>query len=190
MLRPFQQSFDVLTYAIDRLSKTRRKRGIPEHWATNETLAALELKTLPNLELPDPTCMALDSSGDKVLVGAKSGNAKVFSIGQQDALHTLGSSKGAVTAVTWAGTSCVVASSTGSIQIYNGEHEISSFSQHSDAITALAIHPSGSILASVGLDMSLVFYDLPNALPVAQISTSCGVSAQPRPRNLANPFQV
>ena len=186
----FWDVFFVPADAVSRLSKTRRKRDIPEDWATNDALRALEAEPLRSLELADPTCMALDKSGDKVLVGTKSGNAKVVSLSKEDAVRTLGSFKGAITAVLWCGTSCVLASSTGSLQVYDEEREIFSISQHSDAITALAIHPSGRILASVGLDMSLIFYDLSKAVPVAQVFTDCGSFCYPDAINLADEFQL
>jgi pre-mRNA-processing factor 19 len=52
--------------------------------------------------------------------------------------------------------------------------EVASFSSHAGGITALALHPSGEILASVGVDKSYVLYDLSSLKPMSQIFTNSG----------------
>ena len=57
------------------------------------------------------------------------------------------------------------------VKAFENGVEVSSFSGHAGAVTALALHPSGDILASVGVDKNYTFYDLTSSVQVLQIST-------------------
>lgn len=54
-----------------------------------------------------------------------------------------------------------------------GNDEIT-FTSHAGSANGLALHPSGDILASVGVDKSFVFYDLVGGSSVTQVYTDSG----------------
>ena len=118
--------------------------------------------------------MALDATGETVLLGGSEGLAGVYSIANKQIVQTLKSRSGAITDTLWAGTRAIIATSSGAVQIFENQSEISHFSSHAGEITALALHPSGDILASVGVDQSYVLYDLVSFSPATQIFTNSG----------------
>lgn len=157
-----------------RLSKTRRKRAVPEDWATAEII-----QTYVPIKKSEPLysgsqSLSLDTSGDLALVGGADGVAGVFSISQNTVVQALKGGKGAVTDTLWVGSRAVIATSAGVVKAFENGSEISSFSSHSGEVTALAVHPSGEILASVGVDKSYVFYDLEASVPATQVFTDSG----------------
>lgn len=82
-----------------------------------------------------------------------------------------------VTDTIWAGTRAVVATSSGNVKVYENGSDTFDFGGHAGEITALAVHPSGDILASVGLDKSYIFYDLTSHKQVLRVITdSCKLS--------------
>ena len=115
--------------------------------------------------------MSVDASGDLALLGGRDGTAGVFSISQNKLVQEfpVGSP---VTEALWAGSKAIVGTSSGVVKVFENGVEVSSFSGHAGAVTALALHPSGDILASVGVDKNYVFYDLTSFAQVLQISTN------------------
>ena len=81
-----------------------------------------------------------------------------------------------VTDGVWVGSTAAVATSAGTVKIFDSSAEVSSFSVHAGPVTALAVHPSGDILASVGMDKTYVFYDLSTSTKALQISTNSGMN--------------
>jgi pre-mRNA-processing factor 19 len=79
---------------------------------------------------------------------------------------------GAVTDTVWFGDTPVVSTSSGTVKVF-GESEVT-FKSHAGSINALALHPTGDILASVGVDKSFVFYDLLSGKAITQIYTDSG----------------
>lgn len=122
--------------------------------------------------------MALDASGDLILVGGVSGDAEVYSVSSSTLVKTLGGDGGTITDAIWSGARAIISSSTGSVRIYDDGPEITMFSRHAGEATALAIHPSGDILASVGVDKSVILYDLMRSSMAMQIFTDSGNSLQ------------
>ena len=162
---------------FSRLSKTRRKRAVPGDWATPEAVQSFTtLNTTQSLS-PESRAVALDPSGDLVLAGGSDGKANVFSIHQNKIVQELevGSR---VTDALWLGSRPALATSAGTVQIFENGVETSRFSGHAGEVTALALHPSGEILASTGIDKSYIFYDLTSSLQALQISTDCGNTKQ------------
>lgn len=98
--------------------------------------------------------------------------AGVYSIAENKEQQSL-QIDGVVTDAVWCGSQPVVSSSSGAVKVF-GQSEIT-FTSHAGAANAVAVHPSGEILASVGVDKSLVFYDLPGGKPVSQIYTTSGI---------------
>ena len=152
-----------------RLAKTRRKRTVPEDWATAEDIETFKAKKLSTL--PGARAIAIDKAGESVLFGGENGDAGIFSLANKNVSQPLKCS-GTVTDVQWIDSRAAVATSTGTIQIFDEGAEVSKFSRHAGEVTSMAVHPSGNIIASVGVDKSLVFYDLESSVVAAQTFTS------------------
>lgn len=106
--------------------------------------------------------------------------AGVFSISQQKMLHEHfeAASVGGVTESLWAGSLAVFATSSGVVKVFDNGSEVSNFHKHAGKVTALAVHPSKQILASVGVDKSYVLYDLTTSAPAMQIFTNSSENAR------------
>jgi pre-mRNA-processing factor 19 len=81
---------------------------------------------------------------------------------------------GPVTDATWAGDKAVVGSATGSVKVFENGSEVASFSVHAGEVTAVAVHATGDIVASVGVDKSYVIYDLATNTVASQIFSDAG----------------
>ena len=156
-----------------RLSKTRRKRAVPDDWATPNVISnftpTLESKPL----YTGARTVSVHANGHMALLGGSDGTAGVFSISQNhlDQELPIGSP---VTDTLWAGSKAIVGTSSGAVKAFENGVEVASFFGHAGAVTALALHPSGDILASVGVDKSYIFYDLTSSVQVLQIYTNSG----------------
>ncbi|KIW03850.1 uncharacterized protein PV09_05149 [Verruconis gallopava] len=158
------------------LMATRRKRPIPEGWATAETLEALEEKPHPDASLPGSRALAVDASGDLALFGGIDGVAVIYSISKQQTVQTIKVGSGAVTAAVWWDSRPVLALSTGTVKIFDNGTELGAFSVHAGPATDLSLHPSGDLLASVGSDKSYVIYDLTTMSQIARVFTNTELS--------------
>ncbi len=158
---------------ILRLSKTRRKRAVPEDWATSETVQSFSPLNRSKPLYAGARTVSLDPSGDLALLGGSDGNAGVFSISQSKMVQefSVGSS---VTDSLWAGNRTVTGTSAGTVKIFEDGKELASFSGHAGEVTGLALHASGDILASVGVDKSYILYDLISSAKSLQIFTNSG----------------
>lgn len=107
-------------------------------------------------------------------MGGRTGEARLVSTSKGKIGHEY-RIKGAVTDVALSGSKVALASSKGVICVYDEADLVSEFVQHAGKVSAIAIHPSGNILASVGEDKSIIFYDIPGAQVAAQIYTSSGM---------------
>lgn len=163
----------MLTWS-SRLSKTRRKRPVPETWVTPEILETFEPKPASQAIVQDPKSLSVDTTGDSIIVGGK-GSAVVYSMSQRSVVHTLDCGKSSVLASALAGERPVLGLSSGSVKIFDKATELASFSAHSGAVTALALHPCGDVLASVGVDKSFVIYDLQTMKQIKQQYTDSGM---------------
>jgi pre-mRNA-processing factor 19 len=79
-----------------------------------------------------------------------------------------------ITDVAWHEQHPVLATGSGAVKVFDRGTEIMSFKAHAGAATAVAMHPSGEILASVGVDKSYVLYDLVEAVVISQTFTDSG----------------
>lgn len=163
----------VLT-SSNRLSKTRRKRPVPEDWATAEAIGSFSTASTSKALDSDGQSLALDMTGDLALVGGADGTARVHSISHNQLISTLEGAKGAITDALWWGRRAVISTRSGQVMIFEDGSAIVTFTSHAGSATALALHPSGEILASVGVDKSYVFYDLANFTPITQIFMDSG----------------
>jgi len=157
-------------YIMSRLSKTRRKRPVPEDWASADAIQSFKpsAKSKPHHE--GPRNVALDADGDLALFGGDDGIADVFSISQNQVVQELAAGA-PVTVAMWARDTAILSTSAGTVKGYKGDSETLSFSEHRGEITGMALHPSGDILASVGSDKSYIFYDLSTSTKALQIYT-------------------
>lgn len=163
----------MLTRPI-RLSKTRRKRPVPDGWATIETVRTLSQAYTSMALHPGGRSLALDGSGDLVIVGGADGSAGIHSISQNKQVHTLEGAKGQITDTVWWGARAVVSTSSGQVMIFEEGSQMMAFDSHAGSAVAVALHPSDELLASVGEDRSFVFYDLSKHKAVMQIHTESG----------------
>lgn len=122
--------------------------------------------------------MAVDAAGEHALVGGADGIAGIYSLPDDKIVTVLKVGSGAITDAVWYGSQPIIATSSGTIKVFEDGNEVAAFKSHAGAVNALAMHPSGEILASVGTDKSFVFYDLLNKKTVTQVSTDSGLSPQ------------
>ena len=113
-------------------------------------------------------------SGDLALIGGVEGTAGVYSTSQKKLGHELKIGPDAVTDAVWAGSRAAFATSSGLVKLFENGTEVSTFSGHAGEVTALAVHPRGDILASVGVDKSYILYDLTTSLQATQVHTDSG----------------
>lgn len=113
-------------------------------------------------------------SGDLALIGGADGTAGVYSTSQKKLGHELKIGSDAVTCAVWAGNRAAFATSSGLVKIFENGTEVSSFSGHAGEVTALAVHPRGDILASVGVDKSYILYDLATSSQAIRVRTDSG----------------
>lgn len=168
-----------------RLSKTRRKRAVPDDWATPDAISSFAPLHVSKSLYTGARTISLDASGEMALLGGSDGIAGVFSISQNKLVQELAVGS-PVTDAIWAGSKAVVGTSAGMVKTFENGVEISSFSGHAGAVTALAVHPSGDILASVGVDKSYIFYDLKASTQALQTATNSRETAFPGSKLLAD----
>ena len=123
---------------------------------------------------PGSRFLSLDRSRDLALLGGSGGVAEVVSISQKKIIRTLKAGSGTVTDGLWAGDRVVLATSTGTVAVFENDMEVSNFAGHAGEATSIALHPSREILASVGLDKSYIFYDLVSSTIATQLYTDSG----------------
>lgn len=158
--------------------KTRRKRAIPEGWATNDDISSYTQKSTSEPLYPGARFLAVDESGDQVLLGGSDGIAGIYSVSQGQIIRTLKGGSGSITCGILAGTKVIVSTSTGSVKIFDAQNEVASFKAHSGNVTDLALHPSGEIFASVSDDKSYVLYDLESPRVLSQVFSNSGQCAR------------
>lgn len=101
------------------------------------------------------------------------GVAGVYSLSQKRVLQTL-KVDGPITDAVWAGEKAVIATSTGAVKVFENGNEVAAFNAHAGEVTALALHATGDLVGSVGVDKSYVLYDLTTNSVVTQIfSDAC-----------------
>ncbi|KAJ5347571.1 uncharacterized protein N7506_000824 [Penicillium brevicompactum] len=155
------------------LSKTRRKRAVPENWASSEAISTFKPTETSDALYPGARALSVNSNGELALVGGVDGVVGVYSLAQKSVVQTL-QTDGPVTDAKWAGEKAVVGSATGSVKVFENGAEVASFKAHAGEVTAVAVHATGDIVASVGVDKSYVIYDLATNTVASQIFTGAG----------------
>lgn len=118
--------------------------------------------------------LAVEKSGDLALVGGSDGVAGIYSLTDHKLLQSLNGGGGAITSGLWAGQRAVIATSIGRVKVFEAQKEVGSFSIHAGSVTAVALHPSGDILVSVGEDQSYILYDLQTLKVLSQVQSDSG----------------
>lgn len=168
---------------MHRLSKTRRKRAVPEGWATGDAIDAYQPKESSEPLYPGGKALSVHSSGQLALVGSAEGAVGVYSLAEKRVVQTL-QTNGPVTDALWAGDKAVVAAATGVVKVFENGNETAAFSSHAGEVSGLALHATGDIVASVGPDKSYVLYDLASNTVVSQVfSDACKTYPLPPPQS-------
>ncbi|KAI0844850.1 Prp19-domain-containing protein [Daldinia vernicosa] len=157
-----------------KLSKSRKKRPVPEDWATAEDIATFAVETTNSLPVPQATTVSVEAA--YAAVGGLQGDVAIYSIDSGNVERSLQVNE-PVTDSIWDGSRVFFSTSKGSVKVFENGSEIASFSDHAGPATGLSIHPSKEILASVGSDKSFVFYDLANLRRATRVYTNATLTA-------------
>ncbi|KAK3400895.1 Diaminopimelate epimerase-like protein [Sordaria brevicollis] len=154
--------------------KGRKKRPVPEGWATTEDVSALQQTAYTDLPVTQATSLALN--GGYAAVGGLDGKVDLYSVEAKAHERSLEIGE-PVTATVWTGNKVISATSKGSVKVVEGGVETGSVTEHAGAVTGLAVHPGEQILASVGVDKGIVFYDLQSLQRVARVYTDAELTS-------------
>jgi pre-mRNA-processing factor 19 len=168
------------------LMKTRRKRPVPEDWATSDSISSYNPAVASEPLYPGGSVLAVHETGDVVLVGGSDGVAGIYSLSENKLVSSLKAGPGAVTGGVWAGSRAIVSTSAGGVKVFESGQEVASFSVHAGSANAVALHPSGSILASVGEDKTYILYDLESNKVLTQVESDSGKFWLPSEREATN----
>lgn len=155
----------------NRKQKGRKKRPVPEGWASTEDVSALQQTAYTDLPVTQATSLALNAG--YAAVGGLDGKVDLYSVEAKAHERSLEIGE-PVTATVWIGNKVVSATSRGSVKAVEGGVETGSITEHAGAVTGLAVHPGEHILASVGVDKGIIFYDLQSLQRVARVYTDAG----------------
>ena len=147
---------------------------MPENWATSDTIQQFSQLSQSDAIFTGARTISINTSGDLALFGGSDGKAGIFDLSRNRTTEEF-SLEAPVTYTLWAGSKAAIGTSSGIVKIFENGVPVSSFAGHAGPVSALALHPSGEILASVGEDKSYIFYDLMSAEQIFQISTDSGI---------------
>ncbi|KAL2123691.1 hypothetical protein VTJ04DRAFT_56 [Mycothermus thermophilus] len=156
------------------LMKGRKKRPIPQGWASADEVAALQQVAYTDLNVTQAS--SLDTESDYAAIGGLDGKLDIYSVQANTVERTLDVGE-PITSTVWTGSKVIVGTAKGSVKVLDGGRETASFATHAGAVTGLAVHPGGRILASVGVDKSYVLYDLEALEKVSRVYTDAALTA-------------
>lgn len=105
------------------------------------------------------------------LCGDSDGTIGIYDLNQGAFTTRASLGSGSILDGTWADDKAVVATSSGAIIITQDGAIEGKLRQHAGPATAVATHPCGTIIASVGVDKSYTLYDVHNTRVLTQIFT-------------------
>lgn len=163
-------------YVYFSLSAGRRKRPVPADWAVPDTIGSFSTLSTSSPLYPGGSSVSLNASQELALVGGVDGVTGVYSLLEGSLARVLPSQDGAITDATWWDTRPIIASASGVVRVWgdNGNDSIATFEKHAGKVSGIALHPSGSLLGSVGVDKSYALYDLNANKAVSQVYTESG----------------
>ncbi|KAH8653725.1 WD40-repeat-containing domain protein [Xylariales sp. PMI_506] len=156
-----------------KLSKSRKKRPVPQGWATAEEISSFAVSTESALPVEQATALALEEG--YAAVGGLKGDVAIYSIEADKVERSLQVNE-PITDSVWHESKVVFSTTKGSVKVFESGNEVASFSDHAGPATGLAIHPSGEIVASVGSDKSFAFYDLTNLKRATRVFTDSSLT--------------
>jgi pre-mRNA-processing factor 19 len=170
---PMPQSIvDNIEATQARLSKSRKKRPVPEGWVTPEEVASFALRKEDSIPIEKTSTLAVEDGF--AAIGSLQGDVAVYSLAAGTVERTLKIGE-PVTECVWSGidglSKLALATAKGSVKIYGDGVEQVAFKDHAGLVTGLSFHPSGDILASVGGDKSFIFYDLSKLKRITRVFT-------------------
>lgn len=116
--------------------------------------------------------LALDATRSVALVGGADGSSATWSVTGKEVLQGAQGDGNAINDVfVWKEAMPILATASGEVSVLENGAKALSFTSHAGPATALALHPSGDILASVGQDKTVVMYDLAEQKEIARIIT-------------------
>ncbi|KAI0020887.1 Prp19-domain-containing protein [Xylariomycetidae sp. FL0641] len=157
-----------------KLSKSRKRRPVPEGWLTHEEIGAFGIQNTHATPVAQATTIAVEAT--YAAVGGLEGDLAVYSIESNSVERSIKVNE-PITSALWDGAKLFLSTAQGSVKVFENGSEIASFSDHSGPATSLAIHPSKQILASIGTDKSFVFYDLANLRRATRVYTNASLTA-------------
>lgn len=160
---------------MPRLFATRRKRPIPEGWATADDITSFDVTSSTEPLYPGSASISLNESGSLGLFGGADGVAGIYSIAEQKVVQTLKCGT-PVTATAWLGSRAIIGTSAGVIKVFENGDETVELGDHAGPVTSIALHPSGAILATGGSDKRFIFYDLSTLKVVSQVYTEAEIT--------------
>ncbi|RKU44109.1 hypothetical protein DL546_002464 [Coniochaeta pulveracea] len=158
----------------ERLSKSRKKRPLPEGWATPEEISSLTQTQHEKVTVPSTT--SLDVEDAHAVISGSGGDVAIYSLeaGKAERALQIGSP---ITDTLWTQTKIIFGTQKGEVKVYENGSEVASLSEHAGTVTGLALHPGGRILASTGVDKSFAFYDLGSLRTVFRSFTDSSLTA-------------
>ncbi|KAK4154921.1 hypothetical protein C8A00DRAFT_42389 [Chaetomidium leptoderma] len=156
------------------LMKGRKRRPVPKGWASAGEVTALQQVAYTDLTVSQAS--SLDTESEYAAIGGLDGKVDIYSTQENKVERSLDIGE-PVTATAWTGSKVIVATSKGSVKVFDSGSETASFQVHAGAVTGLSVHPGGRILASVGVDKSFVFYDLESLEKVSRGYTDAALTA-------------
>lgn len=109
--------------------------------------------------LPVPQASSLDIEDATAAIGGLTGQSVTYLM-ETDAVEQALAVGEPVTATLSTASRVIFATSQGSVKVYQNGDQLAEVTEHAGAATSLSAHPGGQILASVGSDKSIVFYEL------------------------------
>ncbi|KAK0609749.1 Diaminopimelate epimerase-like protein [Bombardia bombarda] len=150
------------------LTKGRKKRPIPEGWATPEQIATLHLARKTETQDHHSTSLAtvddVRGAGPEYLAsGGLDGILGIYDskFDVESRLHSI-DVKSQITALAFSKNDTnklIVACADGNIQLYYEGQAAHVYKSHIGPVTGIALHPGARFFASVGRDKSFVFYE-------------------------------
>lgn len=157
------------------LSKTRRKRPVPEEWAKVEDIGNFKAQKLDQAGDPASRFVAQHPQRNQLLhaAGQEPGSFALFDVNTSEAKSLETAQDGTLTDAVWMQDGTILAGSAAGNICLRGAGETPAFvlQSHKAEITSVSVHASGRIFASTSADKTFILYDTTSRTPATQIRT-------------------